>query len=712
MIGGDVWPGSPYPLGATFDGRGTNFAVFSSVATKVEICTFDPSDPSRELRRFELPEVSGYIWHGYVPELGPGTLYGLRVHGPYDPEHGHRCNPNKLLVDPYAKAIEGHIDWSQPILSYVPGQAEEDLALDSRDSAAGVPKCMVISDDFDWGDDRRPDVPWRKTIIYEVHVKGFTKRHPQVPEPLRGTYAGFSSPAAIEHLKKLGISAVELLPVHAAADDGFLQQKGLSNYWGYNTLGFFSPQKAYSSDQRPGAQVTEFKQMVKTLHSAGIEVLLDVVYNHTCEGNHLGPTLSLKGIDNAAYYWLMLDRPRYYLDFTGTGNSVHASNPAAARLLVDSLRYWATEMHVDGFRFDLAATLGRTGKGDFDPASAFFQIIIQDPVLSRLKLIAEPWDVGIGGYQIGNFPPPFRELNGKYRDAIRRFWKGDENLAGEVGYRLTGSSDIYQWNNRRPHASVNFVTSHDGFTLKDLVSYGQKHNEANGEQNRDGAADNQSWNYGVEGETDDPEINAVRSRQQRNLLATLLVSLGVPLITAGDEMGKTQRGNNNAYAQDNEISWLDWNPDEAGRKLLEFTARMIHFRHQQPVLQRRRFFLGDHIWDSRMKDLAWFRPDGTEMSPEDWQKPFVRSLAFLLGGDATAMVDEKGKHIVGEPLLVLLNAHHEPITFALPGSEWGVSWEVVTYTGDGISANGLKVDRTFELIGRSMAVLVLARAAK
>lgn len=712
MTAGDVWPGSPYPLGATFDGRGTNFAVFSSVATKIEICTFDPSDPSRELRRFELPEVSGYIWHGYVPELGPGTLYGLRVHGPYEPEQGHRCNPSKLLVDPYAKAIEGRIDWSQPLLSYVPGQEKEDLALDTRDSAAGVPKCMVISDAFDWGDDRRPDIPWRKTIIYEVHVKGFTKRHPQVPEPLRGTYAGFCSPAAIEHLKKLGVTAVQLLPVHASADDNFLLQKGLSNYWGYNTLGFFSPQKSYSSDQRPGAQVGELKQMVKTLHSAGIEVLLDVVYNHTCEGNQLGPTLSLKGIDNAAYYWLMLDRPRYYLDFTGTGNSVRASNPAAARLLVDSLRYWATEMHVDGFRFDLAATLGRTGKGDFDPAAAFFQIIIQDPVLSRLKLIAEPWDVGGGGYQIGNFPPPWRELNGKYRDAIRRFWKGDDNLAGEVGYRLTGSSDIYQWNNRRPHASVNFVTSHDGFTLKDLVSYGHKHNEANGEQNRDGADDNQSWNHGVEGDTDNPEINAVRLRQQRNLLATLLVSLGVPLITAGDEMGKTQRGNNNAYAQDNEISWLDWNLDEAGRTLLEFTARMIHFRHQQPVLQRRRFFLGDHIWDSRMKDLAWFRPDGTEMSPEDWQKPFVRSLAFLLGGDATAMLDEKGKHIVGEPLLVLLNAHHEPIRFALPGSEWGVSWEVVTYTGDGISAYGLKVDRAFELIGRSMAILSLARAAK
>ncbi len=703
MASSDIWRGRPYPLGATFDGRGVNFAVYSSIATKVEICVFDPKDPARELLRFELPEITGHIWHGYAPELSAGILYGLRVHGPYQPERGQRCNPSKLLIDPYARAIEGNVDWAQPVFSYVLGQPEEDLALDSRDSAGGVPRCLVAADVFDWGDDRRPEIPWRKTVIYEAHVKGFTKRHPHVPEPLRGTYAGFASPAAIEHLKKLGVTAVQLLPVHSAADSSFLNEQGLSNYWGYNTLGFFSPEKSYASDQRPGAQVTEFKQMVKTLHAVGIEVLLDVVYNHTCEGNHLGPTLSLKGIDNAAYYWLMPEQPRFYLDFTGTGNSVRAASPPAARLIVDSLRYWASEMHVDGFRFDLAATLGRVGKGEFDPFATIFQIINQDPVLSRLKLIAEPWDVGIGGYQLGSFPAPWRELNGKYRDAVRRFWRGDENLAGELGYRLTGSADIYQANHRGPNATVNFVTSHDGFTLDDLVSYGQKHNEANGEHNRDGADDNQSWNGGVEGETEDPEINALRSRQQRNLLATLLVSLGVPLISAGDEIGRTQRGNNNAYAQDNEISWLDWNLNDSKRSLLEFCARMIHFRLQQPVLQRPRFFLGDHIWDSRMKDLAWFRPDGTQMSPLDWQKPFVRSLAFLLGGDATATLDESGNHVAGDPVLVLMNAHHEPIAFRLPGSERGVSWEVVLYTLDGLT--GARVDRTFELIGRSMAIL-------
>jgi glycogen operon protein len=690
-------------LGAHFDGGGVNFAVYSSVATKIEVCIFDPQNHAQEIRRFELPEVTGHVWHGYSPQLGPGTLYGLRVHGPYQPEQGHRCNPSKLLIDPYAKAIEGNIDWAQPLLSYIPGQSSEDLAIDTRDSAAGVPKALVLDEKFDWGNDSRPETPWRKTILYEVHLKGFTKRHPHVPEALRGTYAGFASPAAIEHLKKLGVTAVQLLPIHAAANDAFLKAKGLSNYWGYNTLGYFAPEKSYASDQRPGAQVTEFKNMVKTLHLAGIEVILDVVYNHTCEGNHLGPTLSLKGLDNCAYYWLMPQTPRFYLDFTGTGNSVRAASTPAARLIVDSLRYWATEMHVDGFRFDLAATLGRARKGEFHPRATIFQIISQDPVLARLKLIAEPWDVGMGGYQLGNFPEPWRDQNGKYRDAIRRFWKGDENLAGEVGYRLTGSADVYQWHNRRPHASVNFITSHDGFTVRDLVSYSEKHNEANGEQNRDGANDNNSWNCGIEGDTDNPEISALRARQQRNLLATLLVSQGVPLITAGDEMGKTQAGNNNAYAQDNEISWLDWNLDDPKRSLLEFSARMIHFRKKQPVLQRRRFFLGDHIWDSRMRDLAWFRPDGTEMSAEDWQQPFVRSLAFLLGGDATALLDENGEQVVGEPVLVLINAHHEPINFTLPGSEWGVNWEVVTYTGDGSA--GARVDRAFELIGRSMAVL-------
>jgi glycogen operon protein len=700
----EVWPGKPYPRGATYDGTGVNFAVYSKVATRVEVCLFDRNDPTRETGRFDLPQVTDETWHGYVPGLEPGTLYGLRVHGPYAPEQGHRCNPHKLLVDPYAKALFGEADWKQPVFGYTLGSPQGDLARDEQDSARGVPKSVVVSDFFDWGNDRPPEIPWRKTVVYEMHVKGFTKLHPEVPEPLRGTYAGLAHPAAIEHLVKLGVTAVELLPVHEAADDSFLEDKGLSNYWGYNTLAFFAPEQKYASRKTPGAQVNEFKQMVKALHAAGIEVILDVVYNHTCEGNHLGPTLSLKGVDNATYYWLMPEK-RHYLDFTGCGNSINASNPEAARFIVDSLRYWVQEMHVDGFRFDLASVLGRTGQGGYDKASAFFAIINQDPVLRGVKLIAEPWDVGLGGYQVGNFPAPWREWNGKYRDALRRYWKGDENLAAEVGHRLAGSSDLYEGARRRPQTSINFVTAHDGFTLHDLVTYGHKHNEANGEHNRDGADDNESWNHGVEGETQDAGIVALRERQKRNLLTTLFVSQGVPMIVAGDEMGRTQKGNNNAYCQDNELSWVDWRLDPKRKALLEFTRRLIAFRHAQPVLQRRRFFRGTHIWDSEHKDLTWLRPDGTEMSPEDWQKPFTRSLAFLLGGDAIPTPDERGRRIIGDAVLVLMNAHHESMRFTLPSPGEGREWVLELCTADDAVHDTPVTEAHMELTGRCMAVL-------
>ncbi|NMO14545.1 glycogen debranching protein GlgX [Pyxidicoccus fallax] len=700
----EVWPGKPWPRGATFDGTGVNFAVFSSVGTRVEVCLYDPANPSKEIERFDLPEVTDNVFHGYVPGLEPGTLYGLRVHGPYNPAQGHRCNPHKLLIDPYAKALYGDVDWRQPVFGYPLGNPQQDLAKDERDSAAGVPKSVVVSDFFDWGNDRRPDIPWRKTVIYEAHVRGLTMRHPGVPEHLRGTYAGLGTPAVIEHLQKLGVTSVELLPVHAFADDSFLNDKKLSNFWGYNTLCYFAPEQYYASRKNPGAAVAEFKAMVRDLHAAGIEVILDVVYNHTCEGNHLGPTLSLKGVDNASYYWLMPEK-RHYLDFTGCGNSVNASNPAAARLIVDSLRYWVNEMHVDGFRFDLATVLGRTGEGGFDRNAAMFQIIHQDPVLSRVKLIAEPWDVGLGGYQVGGFPAPWREWNGKYRDALRRYWKGDENLASEMGYRLTGNADLYAEARRKPQASINFVTAHDGFTLHDLVTYSHKHNEANGEHNRDGADDNQSWNCGVEGETDKADVVALRERQKRNLLASLFLSTGVPMIVSGDEMGRTQGGNNNAYCQDNDLSYVDWNLDERRQKLLEFTRRLIHFRHGQPVLQRRRFFKGAHLWDSEHKDLTWFRPDGTEMKAEDWQKPFTRSLAFLLGGDAIPTPDERGQRIYGDALLILLNAHHEPVSYKLPAAAPGQRWELGLYTADdNRAAEPAPANGKFELIGRSLAV--------
>jgi len=704
----NVWPGKANPRGATFDGKGVNFAVFSRVATRVEVCLYDSAAPATEVERFDLPESTGHTFHGYVPGLKPGTLYGLRVHGPYDPEHGHRCNPNKLLVDPYAKALWGEIDWKQPVLGYRTDDERADLAIDQRDDAAGVPKAVVIDESFDWGDDRAPEVPWRKTILYEAHVKGMTQLHPEVPDAQRGTYAGLAHPAVVNYLKDLGVTSVQLMPVHAAGNDGFLEDRGLRNYWGYNTLGFFAPERRYASDRSPQGPVREFKTMVKALHAAGLEVILDVVYNHTCEGNHAGPTLSFRGIDNATYYWLMPEA-RYYLDFTGTGNSLNASNPETARLIVDSLRTWVTDMHVDGFRFDLASVLGRVGAGQFDPYAPIFQIIGQDPVLSSVKLIAEPWDPGLGGYQVGNFPAPFREWNGKFRDAIRRYWKGDENLASEVGYRLSGSADLYQGERRQPQASINFITAHDGFTLHDLVTYGGKHNDANGEGNRDGADDNQSWNHGVEGETDDQNVINLRERQKRNLLSTLFLSQGVPMLLGGDEMGRTQGGNNNAYCQDNEISWVDWKLDDRRRALIEFTRKLIKLRNKHAVLQRPRFLMGDYVWDSTAKDLAWLRPDGEEMSPEDWQKPWISSLAFLLGGDALHAVDERGERLLDDSVLVLMNAYEDSVTFKLPGEsnseDKSGRWLVQLDTADPNKAEDTPCEGEYTVSGRGMVFL-------
>ncbi|NOJ79603.1 glycogen debranching protein GlgX [Myxococcus xanthus] len=703
----EVLPGKPYPLGATFDGHGVNFAVFSEHAKKVEVCLFDPEDPAKETRRFPLLETTHQVWHGYVPGLAAGVLYGLRVHGPYEPKKGLRFNPHKLLVDPYARAIHGQVDYQAPIYAYTPGAKEDDLAFDTRDDAAAVPKGVVMgADTFDWEGDAPPAVPWHDTLIYEVHVKGFTKLHPRVPEALRGTYAGLAHPASIEHLKKVGVTAVELLPIQHIVDEPFLIQREKVNYWGYNTLGFFAPDARYSGSGSLGGQVDEFKRMVKQLHRAGIEVLLDVVYNHTCEGNQLGPTLSFKGVDNVAYYRLTEKDPRYYLDVTGCGNSWNATHPYALKLVADSLRYWVEEMHVDGFRFDLATTLGRDRHG-YDTRAAFFQIIHQDPVLSRVKLISEPWDVGDFGYQVGNFPVLWSEWNGKYRDTIRRYWKGDDRQAAEIGYRLTGSSDLFSLSGRKPAASVNFVTAHDGFTLHDLVTYNDKHNEANGEENRDGANDNHSWNCGVEGETTDAEINALREQQKRNFLATLFLSQGVPMLVAGDEMGRTQKGNNNAYCQDNELSWVDWALNDTQRALLDFTCALTKLRREQPVLHKRRFFRGAHMWDSEMKDLAWFRPDGQEMRKDDWEKPYVRSLGFLLGGDAITAPDDEGNRIVGDTVLVLMNAHHEPITFRLPAVEWGADWELVVDTalaGESPRTH-TPAGGTVQVVGRSLAVL-------
>jgi isoamylase len=670
-----IYPGHAFPLGATYDGAGTNFSIFSEVAERVELCLFDGNGAET---RVELPEVTAFCRHGYLPDVMPGQRYGFRVHGTWDPAQGHRCNPSKLLLDPYAKAIEGEVQWNEAVFPYAFSDPD---GRNDADSAPFMPKCVVTNPWFDWGNDRPPRTPMHETVIYEVHVKGFTKRHPEVPRDLRGTYAGLAQPAAIAHLKKLGVTAVELLPVHQFVHDMHLIERGLRNYWGYNSIGYLAPHNEYTSGSTSaGRQVQEFKRMVKTLHDEGIEVILDVVYNHTAEGNHMGPVLSLKGIDNAAYYRLVEGDRRYYMDYTGTGNSLNMRHPHVLQLIMDSLRYWILEMHVDGFRFDLAATLARE-LHDVDRLSAFFDIIQQDPVISQVKLIAEPWDVGEGGYAIGNFPPLWSEWNGKYRDQVRDYWRGEEGTLDELAYRLTGSSDLYATTGRRPSASINFITAHDGFTLRDLVSYNEKHNEANGEGNRDGESHNRSWNCGVEGPTDDPEVNALRARQQRNFLATLVLSQGIPMLLGGDEMGRTQGGNNNAYCQDSEISWFDW--EHVDEDLLQFTARLIAFRREHPVFRRRRWFLGSAIHGEGVQDIGWFKPDGQEMGEGDWHG-FARSIGVFLNGDAIPSRNARGERVTDDSFHVLFNAHHEPVPFTIPaGRAWGRRWVKVLDTAEG-----------------------------
>jgi isoamylase len=675
VSGGIVFPGDPYPLGATYDGLGTNFSVFSQVAAAVELCLFDADGKET---RYELPEADGFVWHGYIEDVEPGQRYGYRVHGPYDPENGIRCNPAKLLIDPYAKAIEGRVTWGQAPYGFKLGA--DDLEIDTTDSAPFMPKAYVTDPGFDWGADVAPKRRWADTVIYETHVKGLTWCHPEVPEHHRGTYAGLAHPAVIDHLTRLGVTAVELMPVHHFIHDDQLVRRGLRNYWGYNSIAYLAPHNGYAS--RPGHRVVnEFKAMVRALHRAGIEVILDVVYNHTAEGNHLGPTLGFRGFDNQAYYRLVDGNPRLYNDSTGTGNTLNVRNPHVLQLLMDSLRYWVTDMHVDGFRFDLAASLARQFH-EVDRLSAFFDLIQQDPVISQVKLIAEPWDLGDGGYQVGNFPPLWSEWNGKYRDAVRDYWREGGTSIGELAQRLTGSSDLYYANGRSPSASINFVTAHDGFTLRDLVSYNEKHNKANGEGGRDGTDDNRSWNCGVEGPTDDPSVVELRRQQVRNFLATLFLSQGVPMLLGGDEMGRTQAGNNNAYCQDSEISWYDW--EHLDHELLEWTRRLIELRREHPVFRRRRFFQGrpvrGHKTAEGLPDVAWFRPDGAEMTDTDWRVGYAKALGVYLNGAAIPDPDEYGRPIVDDSFFLLLNAWDQQMEFTLPDRRWGASWEVVLDT--------------------------------
>jgi glycogen operon protein len=660
-----IWPGNPYPLGANYDGAGTNFALFSDVATRVELSLFD--DDGRETR-VDLKEVHGFVWHGYLPWVGPGQRYGYRVHGPYDPARGLRCNPGKLLLDPYAKAVEGQVDWNEAVFAY---RFADPAVCNDDDSAPYVPKSVVINPYFDWGTDRPPRTPYNETVIYEAHVKGLTRLNADVTEGQRGTYAGLANPTMIEYFRDLGVTAVELMPVHQFVHDDILIQKGLSNYWGYNTIGFFAPHNAYCSSGQRGEQVQEFKLMVRTLHEAGIEVILDVVYNHTAEGNHLGPTLSFRGVDNANYYRLVDGSPEFYMDTTGTGNSFNARRPHSLQLIMDSLRYWVTEMHVDGFRFDLAATLARE-LHDVDRLATFFELVQQDPVVSQVKLIAEPWDVGDGGYQVGNFPPLWTEWNGKYRDTMRDFWRGRDGMLPQFGSRFTGSSDLYADDGRLPSASVNFITCHDGFTLHDLVSYDRKHNEANGEDGRDGTDDNRSWGHGAEGETADPGILALREKQKRNMLTTLLLSQGVPMLSHGDERGRTQSGNNNAYCQDNELTWVDWSDRPERQALLEFVRRLSELRREHPVFRRRRFPTGDG-------DMAWFTTEGTEMTDGDWRTGYAKAITILLNGDAITEPDRHGEPVRDDSFLLLFNASHEDLTFALPEAIGGL-WSCVLDT--------------------------------
>jgi glycogen operon protein len=681
-----VWPGTSYPLGATYDGAGTNFALYSQIADQAELCLFD--DAGTETR-LPLHEVDGFVWHGYLPGVGPGQRYGYRVHGPYEPAAGHRCDPAKLLLDPYAKAVDGYTDWDQAVFSYSFADSGE---RNDQDSAPHVPRSVVVNPYFDWRGDRPPRTPYHESVIYEAHVKGLTRLHPSVPENQRGTYRGLAHPAVIDHLRGLGVTAVELMPVHEFVTDSHLSGEGLANYWGYNTIGFFAPHNAYSSSGTRGEQVPEFKSMVHALHDAGIEVILDVVYNHTAEGNHLGPTLSMRGIDNAAYYRLSDTDPRYYFDTTGTGNSLLMRHPQVLQLIMDSLRYWVTEMHVDGFRFDLAAALARQFH-EVDRLSAFFDLVQQDPVVSQVKLIAEPWDVGEGGYQVGNFPPLWSEWNGKYRDTIRDLWRGRPATLPEFASRLTGSSDLYASDGRHPVASVNFVTAHDGFTLADLVSYNDKHNEANGEGNRDGSDDNRSWNCGAEGPTGDPAIVALRERQERNFLTALFLSQGVPMLLAGDEMGRTQQGNNNAYCQDNELSWVHWPPVDdtpggppGGRgmapPLLEFTRRLIRLRAGHPVFRRRRYMQGHPVQGGAcsLVDIAWFTPGGEEMTGDDWDAGFAKSLTMFLNGETISEPDQRGERITDDSFLVLVNASEQDLKFTVPPAAYGRVWQKVLDT--------------------------------
>ncbi|MGQ0601005.1 MAG: glycogen debranching protein GlgX [Anaerolineales bacterium] len=681
MRANKIWPGQPYPLGATWDGEGVNFALFSAHATGVELCLFDSDNPARENARLKLPEYTNQVWHGYIPKLRPGQLYGYRVHGPHKPLQGHYFNANKLLLDPYARAIAGTIDWQDGdrLFGYIVGHPEGELAMDRRDSAPNLPKCVVIDPAFDWDDDRPPRTPLADSILYEVHVKGLTARHPQVPNELRGTYLGLTCPPVLEHLRSLGVTAVELLPVQQFVTDRHLTERGLSNYWGYNSIGFFAPEASYASGGVQGQQVAEFKQMVKALHRAGLEVILDVVYNHTGEGNHLGPLLSFKGIDNASYYRLVLNQPRYYHDYTGTGNTLNVVEPNVLQLIGDSLRYWIQEMHVDGFRFDLATTLGRELDG-FDPRAAFFDILRQDPVIAQVKLIAEPWDVGEHGYQVGNFPPGWSEWNGKYRDVMRDFWRSAEGSAGDFAAGFTGSHGQFGTRGRQPAASINFITAHDGFTLNDVVSYDEKHNEANGEDNNDGENHNRSWNCGVEGPSDDPEITQLRARQQRNLLASLLLSQGVPMLLGGDELGRTQQGNNNAYCQDNVISWFDWENVDAA--LLAFTQRLIQLRRAHPVFRQRRWFRGRAVRGLGFRDIDWFTPEGEEMAEPNWINGSTKALAVFLNGHGIRGLDEKGQRLTDQSFYLLFNAHHSSLTFTLPASDWLLRWEKVLDTSE------------------------------
>ena len=699
-----VWPGDPYPLGATWTGVGVNFAIFSAHATGIDLCLFDSPDAHQESARIPLPEHHDMVWHAFLPDVRPNQLYGYRVHGPYEPSGGHRFNPNKVVMDPYAKSVARTIRWADEMFGYVVGGPDQDLTPDSRDNAAYAPLAAVVDPAFTWGDDRRLRTPWHNTIIYEMHVRGFSKRHPAIPEGLRGTYEALTTEPALEHLTRLGVTAVELMPVHHHARDRHLEERGLTNYWGYNSYGYFAPERRLAASRTPAGAVREFKRMVRALHAAGIEVILDVVYNHTAEGNQLGPTLSLKGIDNLSYYRLLPEDLRYYQDFTGCGNTLNMQCAQVLQLIMDSLRYWVLEMHVDGFRFDLASALARE-LYSVDRLAAFFDIVHQDPVLSQVKLIAEPWDLGEGGYQVGNFPVLWTEWNGQYRDSVRRFWRGDGGAVSELATRLSGSHDLYGHSGRRPSASINFVTAHDGFTLHDLVSYNEKHNEANLEDNRDGENNNLSWNGGVEGPTADAAVSELRERQTRNFLATMMLSQGVPMNSHGDELGRTQRGNNNAYCQDNELTWIDWDLTPGQQSLIAFTAKLVQLRLAQPALRRRKFFQGRGIRGGQVTDVRWLAPDGQEMTDEAWSDEFVRSLGMLLSGTAIEEMNERGEPVVGDTLLVLLNAHHDPVAFTLPPLDPEQRWlRVVDTTEPNTADEVFRPGVGFPLHGRSVAV--------